>query len=76
MLGCLKRLCLSQTPNYMRIWSLFAFRRCLCFALNAVHLSVAVALAGFKSHSALQVENLVVSNNWNARVIRQPCHSN
>jgi hypothetical protein len=54
--GANNSLCLSQIPNYMRIWSLRAYR----FAFSAVHLSVAVVFAGFKSRAALQVENLAL----------------
>jgi hypothetical protein len=53
---------------------LFAFRRCLRFALNAVHLSVAVALAGFKSRAALQVENLALRHQLGVlhRSVKRP----
>jgi hypothetical protein len=67
-------LCLSQIPNYMRIWSLRALCRCLRFALNAVHLSVAVVLAGFKSRAALQVENLALRHQLGVlhRSVKRP----
>ena len=48
----LVRLCLSQIPNYMRLWSLSALRCCLRFALDAIHLLVAVVFAGIKSRAA------------------------
>lgn len=58
----------------MRIWSLFALRRCLHFALSAVHLVVAVALAGFKSRAALQLENVALRHQLSVlqRSVKKP----
>lgn len=51
---------LSQFSNYMRIWSLFAFRRWLCSPFSAVSLLAVVAVAAFKSPTALQLENVAL----------------
>jgi hypothetical protein len=67
-------LCLSQIPNYMRIWNLLALHRCLRSAVSAVHFLVAGALAGFKSRVALQVENLALRHQLGVlqRSVKRP----
>jgi hypothetical protein len=67
-------LCLPQIPNYMRKWSLLALNRFIHFALSAVHLSVTVALAGFKSRAALQLENVALGHQLGVlrRSVKKP----
>ena len=53
---------------------MLALRRGLRFALSAVHLSVAVVFAGFKSRAALQVENLALRHQLGVlhRSVKRP----
>ena len=58
----------------MRIWSLFACCRCLRFALETVRLVAGVALTGFKSRAALQMENLALHHQLGVlhRSVKKP----
>src|SRR3984957_14490323 len=58
----------------MRIWSFFAFGRCLSFSFSAVHLVAAVALAAFKSRAALELENVALRHQLGVlhRSVKRP----
>ena len=64
----------SANSKLHEIWSLLALRRCPHFAVSAVHLSVVVFLAGFKSRAALQVENLALRHQLGVphRSVKRP----
>ena len=66
--------CLSQTSNCMRTWSLRVLRQSLRLALSALHVLAAAASATFKSRAALHLENLALRHQLGVlqRSVKRP----